>query len=214
MIISGHIHEYQIIPGVVYVGTFFQQNHGESEDKAIMLLTLTRSESSTNIPVPNIPMPTVDGVPTNVLTVVNRLKSRDVDVGIERIRLKTIPVMKTIRLSANEIASFGERLPIGNVRKGMVVPGGVLTRVVIRADDTEKIALRSNPHYQSMASQVDSIQFETSSVKLSLAGQIVKNSGLSDITKVSLEQVVLTMLHDDMYTHDTCKRDIFYDSPL
>lgn len=37
-IYSGHIHEYQTLPGVTYVGTFMQQNFGEGEDKAVMII--------------------------------------------------------------------------------------------------------------------------------------------------------------------------------
>lgn len=39
-VFSGHIHEYQELPGVTYVGTFHQQNFGETDDKALMLLTV------------------------------------------------------------------------------------------------------------------------------------------------------------------------------
>jgi len=40
LIISGHIHEHQTLPGVLYPGTFVQQNYGEIPNKAITLMTL------------------------------------------------------------------------------------------------------------------------------------------------------------------------------
>lgn len=44
-IISGHIHEYQVLqPNLVYVGTPLQHAFGDSEDKAIMDLTLENGE--------------------------------------------------------------------------------------------------------------------------------------------------------------------------
>lgn len=39
-IISGHIHDHQILPSVYYVGTFYQQNYGETHDKALLMLTV------------------------------------------------------------------------------------------------------------------------------------------------------------------------------
>lgn len=43
-IFSGHIHEYQVMNNIVYVGTFHQQNYGESSDKAIMMVTIKGEE--------------------------------------------------------------------------------------------------------------------------------------------------------------------------
>lgn len=37
-IFSGHIHTYHVLPKVIYVGTFHQQNYGEDPDKAVMLV--------------------------------------------------------------------------------------------------------------------------------------------------------------------------------
>lgn len=39
-IFSGHIHEYQVMNNITYVGTFHQENYGEGPDKAVMLLTI------------------------------------------------------------------------------------------------------------------------------------------------------------------------------
>jgi hypothetical protein len=39
-IFSGHIHEYQIIGNICYVGTPLQQNYGEGTDKALMMIYL------------------------------------------------------------------------------------------------------------------------------------------------------------------------------
>ena len=43
-IFSGHIHEYQVLPSICYVGTPIQQNYGESPDKALMMLYLEEKD--------------------------------------------------------------------------------------------------------------------------------------------------------------------------
>ena len=48
-IISGHIHEYQVLKNITYVGTFMQTNYGETEDKAILELP-----SRERIRLPNV----------------------------------------------------------------------------------------------------------------------------------------------------------------
>lgn len=40
-IYSGHIHKYQHLNNIIYVGTFYQEDYGEDEDKAIMILDTT-----------------------------------------------------------------------------------------------------------------------------------------------------------------------------
>jgi predicted MPP superfamily phosphohydrolase len=51
-IYSGHIHEYQRLNNVVYVGTFMQNDYGESDDKAIMIL---HDEKEIRIPLKSVP---------------------------------------------------------------------------------------------------------------------------------------------------------------
>lgn len=43
-IFSGHIHEYQVLGNICYVGTPLQQNYGESPDKALMMITLDKDK--------------------------------------------------------------------------------------------------------------------------------------------------------------------------
>lgn len=43
LIISGHIHKYQKLKNIIYVGTFMQQNYGEDTDKAIMLIDINEN---------------------------------------------------------------------------------------------------------------------------------------------------------------------------
>lgn len=38
--ICGHFHEFQVIPGVIYVGTPIQHDFGDSPDKALLLITI------------------------------------------------------------------------------------------------------------------------------------------------------------------------------
>lgn len=49
---SGHIHMYHTLPGVVYVGTFHQQNYGEDADKAVMFL---ENGKTSRVPLMSIP---------------------------------------------------------------------------------------------------------------------------------------------------------------
>lgn len=44
LLISGHIHEYQRLPNVIYVGTPYQTNFAESPDKSISLIHISKSE--------------------------------------------------------------------------------------------------------------------------------------------------------------------------
>jgi len=56
LVIAGHIHEHQVLPKVIYVGTFLQQNYGEGEDKALMLLELEKDGVKTErIPLKSAP---------------------------------------------------------------------------------------------------------------------------------------------------------------
>jgi DNA repair exonuclease SbcCD nuclease subunit len=47
-IFSGHIHTYHILPKIIYVGTFHQQNYGEDPDKAIMFVNVDEEEFKMN----------------------------------------------------------------------------------------------------------------------------------------------------------------------
>lgn len=46
-IFSGHIHKYQLLPKICYVGTFMQENYGEDTDKALMLIQLEDNDQYT-----------------------------------------------------------------------------------------------------------------------------------------------------------------------
>ena len=60
---SGHIHEYQTLPGVVYVGTFQQTRYGESADKALYYIDTTQGTHE-RIMVPDVQLlRTIDCVP-------------------------------------------------------------------------------------------------------------------------------------------------------
>lgn len=87
-VFSGHIHEYQVIENWTYVGTFYQQNYGESPDKALMLLEITGRDEKDR--------------PT---------------FTTERIRLKSVPVLVTVHLNSNELEHFADKIPAeGQVR--------------------------------------------------------------------------------------------------
>lgn len=58
-IYSGHIHEYQILNNITYVGTFHQQNYGETPDKALMLLTIEGDRFTTErVKIKSVPLRT------------------------------------------------------------------------------------------------------------------------------------------------------------
>jgi len=40
-VISGHIHDYQVLSNIIYVGTPYQEQYGESEDKAVIIYDTT-----------------------------------------------------------------------------------------------------------------------------------------------------------------------------
>lgn len=55
-VFSGHIHTYHVLPKVIYVGTFHQQNYGEDPNKAIMLVSIEEDNFRTErIPLKSVP---------------------------------------------------------------------------------------------------------------------------------------------------------------
>jgi DNA repair exonuclease SbcCD nuclease subunit len=83
-IISGHIHDHQVLPSVYYVGTFYQQNYGETHDKSLLMLTILDEYEL--------------GKPKLVF---------------ERIYLKSVPRKVTIHLTLAELPNFAEKIPAG-----------------------------------------------------------------------------------------------------
>ena len=83
-IFSGHIHEHQVLPGAVYVGTFLQQNYGESSDKALMVVNLDRN------------------------------KPKGSNFSYDRIRLRTAPIKTTIHMRIPDLPNAAEKIPPGH----------------------------------------------------------------------------------------------------
>lgn len=82
-VFTGHIHEYQVLPSVIYVGTPHQNSYGEGTDKAIMIVH------------------------------VDNMTEKKPKFLIERVRLKSSPIKTTINLHTSELPNFAERIPVG-----------------------------------------------------------------------------------------------------
>jgi DNA repair exonuclease SbcCD nuclease subunit len=57
-VISGHIHKFQILPGVFYVGTPIQHNFGDLPDNALLMIHIddeTKEKKYERIPILNVP---------------------------------------------------------------------------------------------------------------------------------------------------------------
>jgi DNA repair exonuclease SbcCD nuclease subunit len=83
-IFSGHIHEYQTLPGVCYTGTPVQQNYGEGTDKALMMVYLEDSVNSSD---------------------------QKNSLRCERIRLTSAPVRTTIHMTIADLPNFTNLIP-------------------------------------------------------------------------------------------------------
>lgn len=175
-IFSGHIHEYQVIPGVVYVGTFLQQNYGEGTDKALMMLYLEENKGTIVMEDP-------------IEDKVTRPK-----ILVERIKLLSAPTRVTIHLTAAELPDFAAKIPLG-----------CLVKVVVHVDATELTSLKHNPYYLAMKNMVDKVIEKVESNRASVAQQMVNNfkeKGALTVDKkiYGIEEIVTAMLKDDLYT--------------
>jgi len=185
--IAGHIHKYQTLPQIVYVGTFLQQNYGEDEDKALMMLHLDNGDDGA---VGRISIGTAED---------------PCSLRIERIHLKTPPNRKTINMTLEELPNFAELIPADNIQEDWVGTGGTLTRVILHVDATETKSLKTNPFYQSLKNTVDKVDVRTEGNKASIAEQMVKHMKESghiqkDKLQFSLEEIIRAMLRDDSFT--------------
>lgn len=175
VVISGHIHEYQILPNILYVGTFLQQNYGENENKAVMMMHLEDIKDPTKETFHNI--------------------------QFERITLKTSPKRKTIHLTFDSLPDFNKVIPPDNINKERPQYGGTYTRAILHMDIAEAKSLKSNPYYKSLENTVDKVDIRTEGNKISVAGQIVKqikeeNTEIEQ--QYSLENIVKALLKDDL----------------
>lgn len=185
-VFSGHIHEYQVIPGVVYVGTFFQQNYGEGSDKGLMMIYLEEKDGKV-VMEPD----SEDKIPRPKFLV-------------ERIRLLSAPLRATIHLTISELPNFASKIPTD-----------CLVKVVIHVDATETEALKQNPQYLALKNMVDKVVEKVESNRASIAERIVNNlkergnlTAKSEQKVFSIDEIVVAMLKDDPYTLNIYQTEI------
>lgn len=170
LIISGHIHEYQHLPGIIYPGSLLQHDYGESEDKALMIADFSKEEIAQG------------------------------QINTQRIRLNSPPVRKTVYLNSSDLPNFLQIIPPDNVKqwepgsKKMV-----LTRVKIKVESTESSALKNNPHYLALEKIVNKVDLDVKYTKINQAHQIFHTLSLEDKENkdVTLENLVFLMLQGD-----------------
>lgn len=155
LVIAGHIHDYQVLPRVIYVGTFMQQTYGESSDKALCLLTLkeTSLQKSTDEQGPIITGP----------------DSHPCFVTLTRINLLSCPIKKTIHLKYPDITFITKE-------------NNTLVKVVVHVDSTEVKSMRGSPQFKVLGELADKIEIKIEGGKINLASQIVKrDEGVLDL---------------------------------
>ena len=99
-IISGHIHEYQVVSNITYVGTFLQQNYGETSDKALLMISLDRT------------------------------KPKGENWSCERIRLSSAPLRTTLRIRVGDLPTIAEKIPPGHLVKVIIYLDATETREI------------------------------------------------------------------------------------
>ena len=187
-VISGHIHDHQILPSVYYVGTFYQQNYGETHDKALLMLTVLdeyEPDDSSRQALPNS-------------------KVKKPKLIFERIYLKSVPRKVTVHLTLAELPNFAEKLP-----------AGCDVKATLHIDATESQGLETNPYYHALKSSTKKVTVKVDSNKASIAESMVqqmKDQGrleiLPDRQIYSIEEIVRGMLQDDPYTLDLFNNEI------
>jgi len=184
-IFSGHIHKYQQIPGVIYVGTMFQQNYGEDTDKAVMFLHIDEDDNG------------------NILTKGDDIKRPKMIV--QRVPLTSAPTRITIKLDMNDLYTFHQKIPSN-------VDGKNLIRVIFSVDATEVKSLKITPQYKALEHMVDKLEIKTIGNKASVAEQIVSNlkqtGSIQHKMIYSLEEIVTAMLKDDSNTLEIFTNEI------
>ena len=174
-IFSGHIHEYQVLPGVIYVGTFHQQNYGEDTDKAIMLVTIHDEFEP----------------------VVGDSKVKRPKFTLERIRLKSVPLRATVHMTLAELPNFADKIPPDCMVKVIIhldatesqgLPGNPYYQAMKNLVD--KIVVKVDSNKASIA--------ENMVKDMKDQGRLEVEPG-SDRKLYTIEEIVRGMLKDDEY---------------
>lgn len=181
LVISGHIHEHQVLPGVIYVGTFVQQNYGEGTDKCLLVI---------NCPNDDYTQPEFERI--SLKSVCSR-ETIQMD-------LDDLPNFSE-KLPKNSIRTK-------DLENGEKWVSGVLVRVQLHVDVTETKTLKSNPHYAALESQVDKIDIITKSQKANLARQIASDAHASTSVSPKLEKIVQELLKDDPDSLELFRQEI------
>ena len=143
-IVSGHIHEYQILPHVIYVGTPTSTNYGESNDKKVMFLHLDPAEDSEES---------------------NKGPwSFDPGTWIKRVQLKSFCSRTTLVFNQREIKSGAcfKKIPKNSITASEMTKGqvGTLVRVIIEVKVDHEKALKESINYKSLLKQVDQVKIK------------------------------------------------------
>lgn len=175
LVVSGHIHKYQLLPGIIYTGTFYQENYGEDPDKAVMMLDLGDNPEQIE------------------------------NLNISRIRLTSICPRVTVHLNMDELNNFHHKIPVDSIRSrdykkstGRVI--GTLVRVMLHVDAAQTKTLHQHPHYMALEKMVDTITTIPECDRASLARAVMPAATQEEIEQFSLEDMVREMIRDDPET--------------
>jgi DNA repair exonuclease SbcCD nuclease subunit len=181
-IFSGHIHEYQVLPRIVYVGTFMQQNYGESTDKALIMI-YTDEETET---VPD--------------SKVIRPKFRT-----ERIRLNSAPSKITIHLTLAELPNFASKIPPNCMVKVVIHLDATETEGLKQNPHYRALKGIVDKVVEKIESNKASLA-QATIMELKNTGRLVPSQPEQRVFK--LEEVVRAMLADDPFTLSLFQNEI------
>lgn len=178
-IFSGHIHEYQCVGNVCFVGTPLQQNYGESTDKALMMIYLEKDMKDP-----------VEGQ-------ITRPK-----FSVERIQLTSAPRRVTVHMNSSELSDFASKIPAGCMVK--VVIHVDATDLVSLKQSPYYLAMKDMVDKVS-----EKIVSDRASLAEKMVNEFKDKGSLDVDKKIySLNEVVTAMLESDPYTLNIYKTEI------
>ncbi|CAN5879625.1 hypothetical protein BH23THE1_BH23THE1_32290 [soil metagenome] len=178
-IFSGHIHGYQVLPKICYVGTFMQQNYGEDTDKALALIYLE------------------DEIEPSVEGQIPRPKFM-----VDRIRLTSIPLKVTVHMNISELPNFTSKIPSGSLVKVVVHVDATETEGL--KQNPHYLAMKN-----MVDKVVEKVESNRSSVAEQLVTQFKQKGSLDTKRNVfNIDEIVIAMLQDDPYTLNVFKTEI------
>jgi hypothetical protein len=164
---SGHVHDYQLLPGVVYVGTPYQTKFGDNPDKALMMVYIYYPEDTTSS----------EDLSTD---------QKKAPIRMERIPIVGIKKKKIIHMTKEDLMRFADIL-----RENATYS----LKVVLHLNESDEKAIMDTPQYIALKQSVDKLDIKTLVTNSSLAAIAMDKLHVQD--RLNLDDVVIKMLESD-----------------